>query len=571
MPEAEVVEETVALLKQEISKAFVNGVENVQRNRHIAQLSQTLGSFVKLCSGCLQKRAQRSTEEGIHPANTSVWLHEAISLIYPAAFAILSCNGWSPSGQIPNESSNELISRAQLLHLRPSSFFLASFLKLSRVISISNSWLPQSVAALETLLPGDEEGAQWVIEELINKECTQIECAGKMKYLMPFFKNMIRPDETIYLSPPSPTPESIQLCTTQCLPANCLPSTSSRRARFGLPLARDWPSIALDHLLRSGTSPILTNPESVPNDWNASETELVQASLSLMHHLRNRLTASELPEFALGLEHSVFACMKVFMLEHNQHQNDSNEEVFRDTTVGKLMDMLLKPFTLGNRPSESKTTQSAINLEVVAKGFLGAGTPFYQFYTDFVALYDAISFSHGTFARLLIPPTSMLYEPDYRKLLWGDYGHTLRTIQTPIDDVLTPSLRPYLWPPEKDAEMLGWYLRALVKWPLVGFTRLIAVHHVACNIWPDLQKGEEGQPVRDKRSRMLLVALANQANYDVVKDVVRYVQDQSTLQDVIPPACYKCQELQVERLTFVRTMGESRILEIMEKIFSAEN
>ena len=64
--------------------------------------------------------------------------------------------------------------------------------------------------------------------------------------------------------------------------------------------------------------------------------------------------------------------------------------------------------------------------------------------------------------------------------------------------------------------MIGWYLRALVKWPIDGFVRFVAVHHVACNIWPDLQDG----PVREKRARMLLLAIVNQAPIEVVKDVV---------------------------------------------------
>ena len=58
--------------------------------------------------------------------------------------------------------------------------------------------------------------------------------------------------------------------------------------------------------------------------------------------------------------------------------------------------------------------------------------------------------------------------------------------------VVTGSIAEYLWPVETDAEVVGAYLRALVKGSLEGFVRLVAVHHTACNIWPDLgSSGEE--------------------------------------------------------------------------------
>ena len=64
---------------------------------------------------------------------------------------------------------------------------------------------------------------------------------------------------------------------------------------------------------------------------------------------------------------------------------------------GELMEVLLFPLTLSTFPnslSASSHTEEQNNLELAAARFLGLETPFFQFYMDFVTLYDAISFIH---------------------------------------------------------------------------------------------------------------------------------------------------------------------------------
>ena len=251
----------------------------------------------------------------------------------------------------------------------------------------------------------------------------------------------------------------------------------------------------------------------------------------------------------------------------------SAEDVFRDPLVDRHMRDLLQPFTFGSTrhqtyPSQSQS--SATSLEDAARSFLGPGTPFHQFYTDFIALYDAVSFAHPTFARLLLPPTSMRYALDYRKDLWDDFGHVLRSVHTPPEDVIISSvdgeegLNVYLWPYETDAEMVGWYLRALIKWPLAGFVRVLAVHHVACNIWPDLQEGNGC--LKERRARMLLQALTAQARSDVVKDVVNYVQVRTGT--LLPPECFALDENRTNaRLALVREWGDEKLISLLEKFY----
>ncbi|KAI5118017.1 hypothetical protein M0805_003454 [Coniferiporia weirii] len=565
------VVDVIHLLRQELSSPFASDCTPQQltdKAERIGGFAQTLGGFTRLCEACIQIR---DVDPGggtavVSSAPAFPWVLEAFSLLTPLAHELVSNRIWDWNCDESDNIRSNLLARTCCLRLRSASNFLSSFARLSSALSSRAECSPLGLAILERLLPGDEESAQYLVDKIIRLDDIQNEHNSKLSLLLPFFKHMIRPDEDIYVSPLFSTSLSIQLCTTQCLPADYLPNTNSRQARFGLPLSRMWPCIALDHLLRSGTSPVLTNPESVPDSWSASETELVQASLSLLAFLQGKLGSGDLRGFSLKSEHVVFTCMKIFMLEHNQQQGDSSEEVFRDTFVDRLMNDLLKPFSFSEaqRPDISNGTSSS--LEDASKEFLGAGTPFYQFYTDFVALYDAVSFSHRAFARLLLPPTSMAYALDYRKHLWGDFGHVLRTIQTPIDDVLTHDLNVYLWPFEADAEMVGWYLRALIKWPLSGFVRFLAIHHVSCNIWSDLQEGSG--PAREKRARMLFLAVVNQARPDVVKDIICYTQSHRAGAS-LPPACFKCDEdRRAERLACVREWNIAQVTESLEKLFS---
>lgn len=208
------------------------------------------------------------------------------------------------------------------------------------------------------------------------------------------------------------------------------------------------------------------------------------------------------------------------------------------------------------------------NIEDVATRFLGCGTPFYQFYTDFVALYDAISFAHPLFASLLLPLTSQRYAPDYRKLLFSDTAHVLGTVRTPIEQVVGRNVGEFLWPLEEDAEVLGAYLGVLVgkrgRGKVEGFVRMLVVHHIAGNVWPDLRDGDDGVAVAggaEERARKLLEAVVMQGRMEDVKDTVCYWQVKEG-NVVLPDGCF---ELSVERkktrLEWVQGWASDRILE----------
>jgi RNA polymerase II-associated protein 1 len=182
----------------------------------------------------------------------------------------------------------------------------------------------------------------------------------------------------------------------------------------------------------------------------------------------------------------------VFMLEHGRSLNDSaaSEEVFRvrDGIVERFMEDILRPYVYRGDTVPSTRQE---NLEKVAARFLGASVPFYQYYTDFVALYDATLFSHPLFGRQLLPPISIRYTPDYRKHLWCDFNHLVKTIRTLPEQVLSRNIREYLYPIETDPQKLGSYISSLLQGRLQDFMRWMALHHVAANIWSDIQENEE--------------------------------------------------------------------------------
>ena len=448
---------------------------------------------------------------------------------------------------------------------RPLTTLLSAFLELSRMLpGVSDDlWFAQVLSVLCRSIPGDDDWAFRTFERVLktlNAEWMALrgwhvpaviwEKHG-FEIIKPFLAHAIRSPDS-FISPLWPSPQSLSLSTTQHLPSS---HSISHRSSLegGLPLTQDWVLSALDHLLRSGSSPVF---RSLPRSWDASETEVVRASLLFAKITQNIFRLFSLTEFMMTREEVIFGCMKVFMLEHGQNESTKFEEVYRDGVVETLMGDLLAPFTVSSK-SPIPRSNARTNLERVSRRFLGPDTPFYQFYSDFLGLYDGISFSHPVFARLLIPPTSMRYPSDYRKLLWDDFGHVLRTVRLSPDEVLADDIKEYLWPIEHDVQIIRAYLRVLVKHSLSNFPRLLAVHHIACNIWPDLQPDNRSP---DEKGKKLLSAVVDMGSRETVREVVTYCQRQDRI--VVPPRCFEVDENRRKlRLDCVKQWGSPSLLE----------
>jgi hypothetical protein len=403
--------------------------------------------------------------------------------------------------------------------------------------------------------------------------------------LMPMYRYALSLSEEHYYPPFRPTSQSIALTSSLVTPVlsvqpSPLLSISTSLTTEGprsspdtsFPVApmltrrRDWCSSPLDILLRSG------NAEgrffrSLPPSWDASEVDVVRATLLFSLALQSHPSQDQETPTQMSGDEIVFMCMKVFMLEHGQNDASKNGEViggevFRDDIVERLMLALLEPFRLRS----SRTTQvhtSKGSLEDVSIPFLGPlKQPFFQFYTDYFGLYDSISFAHPTFGLLLLPATSLKYPRDFRRAFWGEYGHVVRSLRFDVEEVLTDNVMDWLYfpsPPStsdigeswdrqkrEDGEMVGFYLKALIKHGAAGFARLVAVHHVSSAIWPDLRLGSgEREETMARNVLKAVLGGVNDMEEEVLIHILGYLQPGM---DVLhPPTCYRTASVDLRR------------------------
>lgn len=441
------------------------------------------------------------------------------------------------------------------IYLRHVSTLLSQYLSLSRRLPAVTRelWLGQAFSLLLRFMPGDEDAALTMIDQIFKALAVEMnQHAESAAILKPFIVDAvlsrareIEPDEDdeappiaqqhprTRLAPLVLTSSSIPATTTDIL-LSPFAGPKSQRHFSGLPLNRDWTLTAMDHLLHSGESPVFRH---LPSDWDFSEVDVTRSSLAFALTSREYLNRFGLEKYAIDRNEVILGCMKVFMLEHGLEKDAvvSSEEVFRDKVVETHMERLLVPY----RHDSSTTPEPlAADLEMVATRFLGTGTPFYQFYTDFVGLYDAISFSHPLFGLLLLPPISMQYAIDYRKLFWCDYPQILRTISVLPNQVLSKDLGEYLYPVESEPQVIGSLLSALVKNGATGFLRWIAVHHVAANVWKDLRDEGVDGTFNEERGVKLLKAIVDRGDKETIREVVNYRQGRRSRSVRLPPDCF---------------------------------
>ena len=438
-------------------------------------------------------------------------------------------------------TSSSTATPATRLYFREISQFLGFFLRLSQRLPDTTDPLnmAQSCSILLRLYPGDEDVAEFILRGILSLATTYAQNAGVpsaswqkggMAIIEPFLNYKVRPPEEFSIGPLCITPKSIKTATTQRLPS------LSGLKQCNLPLSRDWMTTPIDHLLRSADSDVF---KALPPTWDASELQVAQVTLFLTKLVRDTLMQYSMLPMVLTREEAIFRCMQIFMLEHGQSQTDSTEDVFRDSTIDRLMGDILRIYAYGTNPP-FPTGPEAEDVEQVAARFLGPSVPFFQFYTEFVALYDAISFGHPLFASLLLPPTATRYPQDYRKHLWCDFGHVMRSVRTSPEKMLSADLREYLFPVDTSPDILNAQLGLLLKDSLGEFPRLMALHHVASSIWPDLQELVNGKYNGGQASALLKVVVQQGGN-ELVREIVRYHQkrpeaDQGLL--LLPPECF---------------------------------
>ncbi|KAH9006720.1 hypothetical protein EDB84DRAFT_1447560 [Lactarius hengduanensis] len=267
-----------------------------------------------------------------------------------------------------------------------------------------------------------------------------------------------------------------------------------------------------------------------------------------------------------------FNCMKVFMLEHGQAQGapsasgENREEVFRDETVGELMKAFLLPCTLGASPnglSASAASDEQDDLELARE----------PFYTDLVALYDAVSFGHPLFAALLLPPLAQRYAPDYRKLVYDENRTRARYRAHPCRTRHRRGRRPpSSGPPNRRRR--SWVRNSVCSWAAAHAYRSRA----SCTGWRSTTSrriyGQTSAKTRRVLLQMnadasLLEALVIQGEHTVVREVTLYWQRRKGTV-ALPPVCFVLDPIgQRNRLDWVKSWARGDFVERIEGLLNA--
>ncbi|GAA5956009.1 hypothetical protein JCM3765_000068 [Sporobolomyces pararoseus] len=354
----------------------------------------------------------------------------------------------------------------------------------------------------------------------------EIPCLVDLPLLNPFYVHaIVESSNGKVISPSYPTPRDLKL-THSLIDSN----------KFLL--KRDWPLKVLDELLRSNTSPIFNNG-LIPKDWDASESQLVKTCLVLMRIVSNVYSSKKVE--VEERSRLLYNLIKVYMLEKDttttsQSSSLVERDLFRLPSIEFSISKLLLPLQLTSLPPQlltsSSTSTSPAPLEVISNE--QSSSTFYQQFQDFLSLYDSISLSNLNFSLLLLPPLSMKYESDYKKLLWCDYQHLSKNLNKLIklkhliadsnDEEDEGVLSNYLYPIEKNETILKAYLDSLVSSSLFeeeeeeeGFFQFIAVHHLSQVIFSESESGKEDRGLRTR----LLKGLIGREKKDLIRLVMR--------------------------------------------------
>jgi hypothetical protein len=398
---------------------------------------------------------------------------------------------------------------ASFVHRRRTNALLAA---LHVALPQRQDWLAKTHVLLSSLVPGDEPLAQRLMADMLLTPLPSLLEAASLPtsladavthrfglaILEPFYRFAVSPAPEAHASPLFPGSATLKDVTSLRIPSRQTvsfhPKTPAAypKSRCGLPLAVDWDFAPLDELLHSTSSGAFV---TCPPDWDASETELVQAAL--LFALVKQAVLAPIGK-AMDVTATLYECAKVIQLEQNVLASDmvggavkdpEGAEVYRDSSVERLMRALLDPLRVASHPPPSTTDLEQYHASLALSA--APPPPFFYLYSDLHALYASTSFGHPLFARLLLPPLGlgMPYAVDYRRLFWADENLSLLRGITlaPADAVLERPWSEWLGRVgESDPMVLQGYVRALVRDVTVARNPLLyalALHNLATTIW----------------------------------------------------------------------------------------
>ncbi|WWC90986.1 uncharacterized protein L201_005925 [Kwoniella dendrophila CBS 6074] len=518
----------------------------------------------------------------------------------------------SPSGDLLQAEIVRQLKDGYLIESRPATrpetYLRYELLSASITTPLTSEWIHQAFELFQSFHIGDEPIALELLDLILKSdsssilpEIKQLKFSDGLQILRPLLQYTILPEVEQIVGPIQSNQLYLKSTFTLRPPvsATSKDKAESKPVSAGLlPLQEDWIFSPLNELLRSGTSIAF---QQLPNDWQFSEVEIIQSNL-LLSKLKYQNKNKKLDKFEKSRTH--FNLMKIHMLEHNQNLSQSslnpNEvEVFRDSMIARLMRDLMD-LLVSNSHNHNDDMSKDIEitplhnqqqglLETISIPFLGSGVPFYQFYQDFLDLYESISFSDKLFTQLLLPVLSMNYSKDYRKLFWIDHNSILKNIRITLKQVpcLTGQngLKEYFKPYENDSEILTHYLKSLFMQVITRerneFLWLVAVNHLSGLFWapisstimpdekqdtPNLTSDSGPTGLKEKSSTEktrieLLIILLSRGSHELVKSILEFNLDNPTNGPDIPISVEQREE---RRQIVGRLTGEKGMKRIEE-------
>jgi hypothetical protein len=399
--------------------------------------------------------------------------------VFPDEQAVLACV--KSLSTIPSDVHPVRCLRYTLLQSFPGA----------KAITDISTWAGLALQAILKGQPGDETSLLNIVDLLLDlpwnsDRVVSISHSHGLYILRPFLHYAILPDLDVLVGPSRPLSNMLRVTTT--LRRGTVARNIRTGAIAGLPLVQDWLFTPFNALLKRRSSPVF---KQLPPAWNASRLQLLRATLVfadlLLHPSEAQSTETDDGQ-GLTRSQALVNLMKVFVLEQVDPADDEEtveSELFRDSVVQENMTRFLAPVLQPSSQPLAKTT----TMSDVATSFLGAATTFYQFYYDFIELYESISLGHKLFSQLVLPPLAHAYPLDYRKLVWCEQPSVLRTLRMQFDDVPREhgTLETYFEPVEDDEDVLLGYARALVGETVHPrthpFLYNVAAHHVAGAVW----------------------------------------------------------------------------------------
>lgn len=390
--------------------------------------------------------------------------------------------------------------------------------------------------------------------------------ANELNILSPFLAELIRPRSEYNVAPLRPSVDSLKKTTT--LFTICQPKPDDdddeietdpvsgvplwKCANSGLPLRKDWPFVAFDDLLHSGNCASLHRPNALSKEWDANELEIVRSSLSLGLRLwdndaQSTRSSPSSSEIYLGI-------MKVFMLEEQTGNiratgKITGRDLYRDEQVS---DSLEKLFKLANKLHLNEIRkQSDDSLEDACHRQFGTLLPFYQLFTDLLGLYDGISFGMELFGRAILVPLQMRYAVEYRRLLWIDYAHYLKTITTTAKDAPN-DIQSYLYEQENDESVIRGMSLALLSGHVQkernGFLFTVATNQLASLIWTTTKEELKGHT----KATQLIKALFQDLQNNNISEVSHIAEMRQAILQWKPKEQTLTEKEKQERIAFIQ-------------------